>query len=269
MLEKREYLSKGTVSIRIKGSKNGKKDKSKADNVPDKFIPPNKTPEALAKKYANAKWTPEDDKEMVEIRKKMATHVRRPANPAISELVTVQITVAPDAQPGQREIRLATASGLSNPVVFCVGQLPEFSEEASRNIAETEEPDIEGRLRSQEQESQDRTQDHPAGDRKRPDTARRGGSLPFHPPRKAQKLVIAVQARQLIPYISDAVPGWFQATLSLYDAKGKELAYDDDFQFNPDPALYYEIPADGEYVIEIKDSIFRGREGFCLSHHRR
>ncbi len=261
LLEKKEYLSKGTVTIRTKGSKDGKKDKSKTDNVPDKFIPPSKTPEALAKKYANAQWTPEDDKEIVEIRKKMATHVRRPANPAISELVTVQITVAANAEPGQRELRLATSGGLSNPLVFYVGQLLEFSEEASRNIAE--------------QKSQ--ISKVAFGPKNRKTKAELKITLPAtvngqilpgevdhcrFTATKGQKLVIAVQARQLIPYISDAVPGWFQATLSLYDAKGKELAYDDDFSFNPDPVLYYEIPADGEYVVEIKDSIFRGREDF-------
>ena len=83
----------------------------------------------------------------------------------------------------------------------------------------------------------------------------------FHA-RKGQRLVIAANARQLIPYIADAVPGWFQATLTLYDAKGKELAYDDDFRFDPDPVLYYEVRADGEYVVEIKDAIYRGREDF-------
>ena len=69
-------------------------------------------------------------------------------------------------------------------------------------------------------------------------------------------------ARDLIPYLPDAVPGWFQATLALYDAKGKELAYDDDYRFHPDPVLHYEIPKDGDYVIEIKDAIYRGREDF-------
>ena len=66
----------------------------------------------------------------------------------------------------------------------------------------------------------------------------------------------------MIPYLADAVPGWFQATLALYDASGKELAYDDDFRFHPDPVLYCEIPADGEYVLEIRDAIYRGREDF-------
>src|SRR6185369_1395468 len=46
-------------------------------------------------------------------------------------------------------------------------------------------------------------------------------------------------ARALIPYLADAVPGWFQATLALRDAKGRELAYDDDFRFNPDPVLAF------------------------------
>ena len=58
------------------------------------------------------------------------------------------------------------------------------------------------------------------------------------------------------------MPGWFQATLALYDAPGREVAYDDDYRFHPDPVLHCEIPADGEYVLEIKDAIYRGREDF-------
>ena len=58
------------------------------------------------------------------------------------------------------------------------------------------------------------------------------------------------------------MPGWFQATLALYDAKGNEIAYDDDFHFDPDPVLHCEIPADGQYVVEIKDAVYRGREDF-------
>ena len=66
------------------------------------------------------------------------------------------------------------------------------------------------------------------------------------------------------------MPGWFQATLALYDAQGKELAYDDDYRFHPDPVLFFKVPEDGQYAIEIKDAIYRGRSGFRLSHrHRR
>ena len=41
-----------------------------------------------------------------------------------------------------------------------------------------------------------------------------------------------------------------------------ESSYADDFRFDPDPSLVCEIPADGEYVLEIKDAIYRGREDF-------
>jgi hypothetical protein len=80
--------------------------------------------------------------------------------------------------------------------------------------------------------------------------------------RKGQRLVIAATARELIPYLADAVPGWFQAVLSLYDTQGREVAYADHYQFHPDPVLFYQVPRDGEYVLQIRDSIYRGREDF-------
>ena len=80
--------------------------------------------------------------------------------------------------------------------------------------------------------------------------------------RKGQKIVIETYARQLVPYLADAVPGWFQAVITLYDSKGKKLAFDDDYRFNPDPILYYKIPKTGEYEIEIRDAIYRGRSDF-------
>ena len=80
--------------------------------------------------------------------------------------------------------------------------------------------------------------------------------------KKGQQLVIAVSAQQLVPYIADAVPGWFQAAIRLSDAQGKELAYAGSYRFHPDPVLHYEVPRDGKYVVEINDSVFRGREDF-------
>jgi len=79
---------------------------------------------------------------------------------------------------------------------------------------------------------------------------------------KGHELVIAAAARELIPYLADAVPGWFQAVLTLYDADGNELAYDDDYRFHPDPVIHFAVPKDGEYSIEIRDAIYRGREDF-------
>ncbi len=79
---------------------------------------------------------------------------------------------------------------------------------------------------------------------------------------QGQRLVVSTEARQLIPYIADAVPGWFQPVLTLYEASGKEVAFNDDFRFKPDPTLFFEVPKEGEYVLEIRDAIYRGREDF-------
>jgi hypothetical protein len=80
--------------------------------------------------------------------------------------------------------------------------------------------------------------------------------------RKGQRLVLSVAARQLIPFVADAVPGWLQPVLAVYDAHGKELAYADDFRFKPDPVLLFEVPEDGEYLFCITDALYRGREDF-------
>jgi len=184
-------------------------------------------------------------KEVADIRVKLANPKNRNReNPQIGEDVKLKITIAPDAKPGLRELRLKTNMGLSNPVVFNIGQLPEYSEKEPNNKAAddavpTALPMI---LNGQIMPG---------------DVDRFALKLA-----KGQKLVMAVSARELIPYLADAVPGWFQATLALYDDQGNEVAYADDYRFNPDPVLFYEIPKDGQYILEIKDAIYRGREDF-------
>jgi len=208
-------------------------------------------------------WTAADDKTLTEIRDRILKNPpNRQGNPALAEAVTVEITLGPDAEAGEREIRLGTPNGLSNPLIFCVGQLPEVAKPA----AKSPNPDLDrflARLGRKPASSSAKSET-----RVTLPTVVNGQIMPGavdryrFGARKGQRLVVAAHARGLIPYLSDAVPGWFQATLALYDAKGKELAYDDDYRFNPDPVLFYEIPSDGEYVVAIKDSIYRGREDF-------
>jgi hypothetical protein len=204
-------------------------------------------------------WTPEDEKRATEIRAKLAYRMNRQTAPAICEAVTLEVTILPDAAPGEREIRLRNANGISNPLVFWVGQLTEFSEPAAH--PNTVAPESGGPENPRPlTQSPERTVTLPA--------IVNGQILPGEVDRicfaakKGQKLIIAASARALIPYLADAVPGWFQPTLTLYDAKGHELAYDDRFLFNPDPVLYYEIRDDGNYAVAIKDSIYRGRQDF-------
>ena len=183
--------------------------------------------------------------EVAEIRAKLANPKNRNReNPHLGEDVKLKVVISPDAEPGPREIRLKANLGLSNPVLFHVGQIPEYSEKEPNN----REPD-------------------PAVPSTLP-IVLNGQILPGDVDRfrlnlaKGQKLVMTVSARELIPYLADAVPGWFQATLSLYDSDGNEIAFADDYRFEPDPVLLFEISADGQYELEIRDSIYRGREDF-------
>jgi hypothetical protein len=217
----------------------------------------------LKEKYAGATWTAADEKELNELRRKLALGVRRPENPAISEIVTLQVSIDKDTWQGDREVRLGVAQGLTNPMRFKVGQLPEVTKPAVKTIkAQTtvkeKQMSVPQFKLAKEREETKLTIPAVVNGQILP------GTVDYFrfAATKGTKLVIAASARELIPYIADAVPGWFQATLALYDANNKELAYEDDFRFNPDPVLYYTIPADGEYVLAIQDSIYRGREDF-------
>ena len=61
------------------------------------------------------------------IEKRIAEYCNRPASVALAGLVFLEVSIAPDAEPGERELRVRTPVGVSNPMVFHVGQLPEVS----------------------------------------------------------------------------------------------------------------------------------------------
>lgn len=187
-------------------------------------------------------------RELLHIRRELLNLRNRQPNAQIAESVLIRVAIEPNAKPGDREIRLGTPLGLTNPMCFQVDQLAEITE------LEPNDPHAPSLL----------PDEPPAalpvivnGQIKPGDVDR----FRFHAQR-GQKLVIETWARHLVPYLADAVPGWFQATLALYDARGKEVAFADDYRFNPDPVLMYEVPDDGVYTVEIRDSIYRGREDF-------
>jgi hypothetical protein len=213
-------------------------------------------------------------KEIAQIKRKLtrlsSSRYVRQSFPAIGETVTLRVTLAANAEPGRREMRLESQQGISNPFRFYVGQLPEFREQEPGIVPQTQDfwgPNlpplvitditlpavVNGQLIPRDPDSLWLA----------PDRFTPGGADRFRfEAKKGQQLVIVAAARELIPYLPDAVPGWFQATLAVYDAKGKELAYGDDFRFHPDPVLLVKIPEDGQYVLEIKDAIYRGRPDF-------
>ncbi len=200
--------------------------------------------------------------EAAAIRLRIGDSLRRNANPVLSEKITLEVSIAADAAPGPRRLIIDTTLGLSNPLIFCVGQMPEFREienktsPADAELTVTLPATVNGRMIPGDTDRQQAPVRQPPqympGDADRYRFAARAG----------QELVAVVSARDLMPYLADAVPGWFQATLTLFDAAGRELAYVDDYQFRPDPVLHYRIPADGEYVVEVRDALYRGREDF-------
>ena len=194
------------------------------------------------------------------IEQRISEYVNRPASTALSSIAIVDVTIAPNAAPGSRELRLITPRGVTNPMIFHVDQLPEVNRKPMR----TAPLQVLGK-------------EYLALRKRPPDEVEQRVSIPCtmngqiasgevnryrFEATKGQQLVIVVNARQLIPYIADAVPGWFQPVLALYDAAGKEVAFDDDFRFKPDPIVYYKVPKSGEYVLAINDAIYRGREDF-------
>ncbi|HID21349.1 MAG TPA: hypothetical protein EYP14_02995, partial [Planctomycetaceae bacterium] len=199
--------------------------------------------------------------EMIDrLEKRISEYVQRPAVASHSELVFLEITIDEDAALGRREIRVLTQQGPSNPLPFYVGQLPETTRKpvktcpvqvlGKEHLALRNRPDDEVEVKIT------------------PPCTMNGQIAPGEVNRyrfkaaKGQRLVVTTMARDLIPYIADGVPGWFQPILTLYDAKGNELAFNDDYRFKPDPVLFFEVPEDGEYVLEITDAIYRGREDF-------
>ncbi len=197
---------------------------------------------------------------LAKVEQRIREWVQNPACASIANLVLVEVTVAPDAPAGPRELRLGTSRGVSNPLPFVVGQLAE----------NTRKPMVTATLQVLGKEA--------LALRKRPaEEVEDRIALPCtvngqiasgevnryrFEASKGQRLVISTLARQLIPYIADAVPGWFQPVLTLHDAQGREVAFADDYRFKPDPVILYEVPHDGEYVFAIRDSIYRGREDF-------
>jgi len=168
----------------------------------------------------------------------------QPTQRAIAETVVIEVTIDSAARPGERELRLGAPIGLTNPLRFEVGQFSEVIEREPNDPMKfaPEAEDVPVTFNGQ----------IGPGD----------VDLWRFRAESGQHLVMDVRAKRLIPYLADAVPGWFQATLTLYDSKGHEVAFSDDYGFGPDPTILYEVDEEGEYTLEIRDAIYRGREDF-------
>lgn len=209
-------------------------------------------------------WTETDARRFRQILDEIRRNApNRNATPALAETVTLRVSIERSAPTGEVELRLAGPRAISNPLTFCIGPWPE----RSRPPARPPNPELERFLARWRDLNTEATAD-PDTIHVVPPVVLNGQILPGtrhryqFPARRGQRMIAALQARALIPYLADTVPGWFQAVLTLYDSRGREIAANDDFRFHPDPLLSCEIPEDGEYVLEVRDALFRGREDF-------
>lgn len=175
--------------------------------------------------------------------KRKQTKLDDQSSPQLADRIKVKITIDKNATPGFRDLRLQSAKSISNKLNFEIGQYP--------NVLEINKS----------------TNQHPTVVSQLPSTLC-GQILPGENDYfsfKAEKgitLVASVKARALIPYIADAVPGWFQSVIQIRNSKGKEIAYNDDFRNSPDAVIITKIPETDTYTLVIHDAIYRGREDF-------
>lgn len=169
---------------------------------------------------------------------------KRQQNTQLSETVTLHFDIAPDAPKGPRTLRLYGKNGITNPITIMVGEFPEVSKPVSTEPPPTTPPVVQFPV------------------------VLNGQILPgqvdryvFHANR-GEQLVFVAQARDLIPYLADAVPGWFEPVITIQDAAGKPVASAQSFRFAPDPVLAFDVKVSGEYTLLVRDALYRGREDF-------
>jgi len=168
------------------------------------------------------------------------------ASPAIEQIAIAQIAIAADASPGLRELRLISLNGITNPLRFEIVSLPEVTEppqygrQPKISVQSVDLPClINGQILPGEVDLFEFTAE------------------------KGQVYTFELLGRKLVPFLGDAVPGWFQPVLAVFDAEGKRtVAFADDNLFDPDPVLTFVADKSGKYQLQVRDSIYRGREDF-------
>jgi hypothetical protein len=168
--------------------------------------------------------------------------------PSIRQMAIVKVDIAADAPPGLRELRLWNSlSGVSVPRKFYVSKMPHQCEPRYISTSRPQKPlptiatvpvAVDGQLMPGEVDV-----------------------YKFKLERNKSYRFTA-QARSLLPFIGDAVPGHCQLVLRLLNSDNKEVAFVDDVYFNPDPILFYKPAQAGEYTLEVRDNLYRGREDF-------
>lgn len=155
---------------------------------------------------------------------------------------SAEFVLAPDAPPGPVSIRLVGKFGVTDPVPFVIGRLPEIREEDPNNAP-----------------SEARMIPQPVVVNGRLSPAEDIDCYRFSA-RAGRPLVLAVES-----YVLDATHSVGEGrgrrhvdpVLRVYEAGGRLIEECEDFH-TPDPLLVFRAPKDGEYVVEVRDLGFEG-----------
>lgn len=166
-------------------------------------------------------------------RAKIVSYVQAAARSAAG--LTAQITVAPGTPPGRRELRVLGLNGTSTAFTFEVTDTPEVLEVEPNNTADKAQAvtlpvTINGQIAS-------------------------GGDVDCFAfqARQGERVVMDCSAFRLNP----ASQTNFFPVLYLFDAQGRELARNSGYH-SLDPLLDWTAPADGRYVVQVRDMLYRG-----------
>ena len=234
-------------------------------NLPEaKTAEPAITPEEAIRRYPHLAALAEPTRESLQrvLYEYLLPRPDRKPKETIAQGVLLEITIAPDAEPGDRALRLITPLGVTPPIRFVVGSYPE--------VLEIEPNDTDEPL------------EHPSEQAESSSRSRRFVTLPTLPlpvvvngqvrsgdvdrfhfrAEKGRSVVVALQARHLVPFLADAVPGWFQGMVTLLGPDGRRIGSASSYRFEADPLFVFDVPEDGIYTVEVRDTLFRGRDDF-------
>ena len=149
--------------------------------------------------------------------------------------LTAELTIAPDAPIGLREVRIVGKHGTSTAWPFEVTQIPDVVETESNNTPEAattiELPSlINGVI-------------NPSSDE----------DYYVFEGTQGQRCIFSVKAYRL----NNISQQFFNPTIAIFDAKGVEIARSNGF-YSLDPLLDVTLPADGPYLLRIRDLLYRG-----------
>jgi hypothetical protein len=165
-------------------------------------------------------------------RQKIVNYVQAAARASAG--LTARVTVAPDAATGRRELRIVAANGTSTVFPFQITAEPEALEvEPNNDLAKAPVVTLPATQSGQ--------------------LAQGDVDCFAFEAKKDQRLVFNCSAFRL----NQASQAFFFPVLYLYDPKGQELAKNTGY-FSLDPLLDWTAPADGKYVVLVRDMLYRG-----------